>query len=677
MIDIEHVITLDFETYARKGVSGTKKRAAVEAYSLSKQTNFEYVTHPDFEVLGVSVKLDHYPTLWMPPSAFDSASRAIDWPRVAVLAQHTHFESLIMAERYGVRGVGYWLDTLSMDRALRPGNDHDLHSVAMHWIGKPKLQSPDVWGKRYADFTPEEWAELGVYGTNDADITHGSFLKMLEVFPEHELRKIDLSIRMYCEPTFQIDETILRPYAEAEKARRAAFLSRLGMGSPEAAKKILGSSDKFAAVLVALGIEPERVWSSSEKGWKYAFAKDQPFMQDLLEHEDEDIRDLAQARLDTKSTLNITRPDRFLLLGHAGRRAPVYIAYAAAHTLRYGGGDACNWQNLERVRSNKPGSGALRRSIEAPAGHLIVKADSGQIEARKGAWLAECSGLLSAFGDPKRDVYSEQASLIYRRPVNRKLKLADGTKPDDVPGQIGKVIVLALGYGMGFPKLAWEILRGPLGMPPMVFTEAEVEQMQVDLGYFSHSAFLVKRAMEVQTRLSPRELIIHCAVCWHIVETYRHVNKELPGLWDYSNDVIERMYHGDKGPAYRGTCQIVKDGLILPNGQTMWYPDLHGDRKTGWTYQRGYKRSKLYGGLATENVDQALCRIIVDDQMVTYADEGHPIGLMNHDEIASISPAAEAERDAARLVQIMTAPVLWAPGLPLAAESHVGTHYEG
>ncbi len=61
----------------------------------------------------------------------------------------------------------------------------------------------------------------------------------------------------------------------------------------------------------------------------------------------------------------MTRVERF---GNIATRGPIpiYLAYAAAHTRRWGGGDKQNAQNLPRPDPYKPQKGALRRAIKAP-----------------------------------------------------------------------------------------------------------------------------------------------------------------------------------------------------------------------------------------------------------------------------------------------------------------------
>ena len=87
-----------------------------------------------------------------------------------------------------------------------------------------------------------------------------------------------------------------------------------------------------------------------------------------------------------------------------------------------------NLQNLER-------GGELRKSILAPPGHVLVVADSSQIEARVLAWLANDSELLTLF-ENKADVYKHMAAKIYSittEEVNKTQRF------------VGKVATLGLG----------------------------------------------------------------------------------------------------------------------------------------------------------------------------------------------------------------------------------------
>jgi hypothetical protein len=126
----------------------------------------------------------------------------------------------------------------------------------------------------------------------------------------------------------------------------------------------LRKDDVFAALLRAEGIEPEEK-TTAKGNEKYAFAKSDYFMQDLVTHEDERVALLAEARLKAQSSIYQTRAERLGWMATRGAM-PVYLGYAAAHTRRWGGGDKTNWQNFPRSDPARPEKGALRRAIKAP-----------------------------------------------------------------------------------------------------------------------------------------------------------------------------------------------------------------------------------------------------------------------------------------------------------------------
>jgi DNA polymerase len=93
-------------------------------------------------------------------------------------------------------------------------------------------------------------------------------------------------------------------------------------------------------------VEPETKITEKENEI-YAFAKSDSFMQELLQHENPRVVALAEARLGVKSSLLQTRAET---LGYMARRGPlcVYLKMYGAHTTRWAGGDASNFQNLKR-----------------------------------------------------------------------------------------------------------------------------------------------------------------------------------------------------------------------------------------------------------------------------------------------------------------------------------------
>jgi len=676
-----HVVAIDFETYYDTD------------YTLRKVTTEGYVRDERFETIGVGVDVDGTGAVWMEEEDFIEWKDGVDWKQCAILAHHAHFEGLICSYHYDIV-PGLWLDTMSMARVFH-------REVSLRYlmqacgVGEKGIEVEKAKGKHRKDFTSEEWAQYGVYCRNDVDGTRGVFQVLSKDFPEVELWLIDTTIRMFSEPTFVLNEPLLHDFLIEEKARKAELLERI-----QADKSLLLSNDKFAAILVSLGEDPPMKVSKAksktagERVETWAFAKTDPGMQTLLEHENDAVRFVAEARVALKSTINETRAERFLRMGRDNQSIPVYLKFGGAHTFRWSGGDRQNMQNLKRVAPDGSG-GQLRKALRAPPGKKVVAGDSAQIEARKLAWLAEHQTLVEAFA-ARRDVYSEFATEIYGRPIDRR------KNPDDfIPGFVSKAAVLGLGYAMGWYKFASEMLKGILGGPIVKFTQADADSMDVSVTHFMDDKRRLRRVEKMPSRLPLEERVIHCAVARAIVLRWRNKNKPIPAWWTLMEDALAAMDAGDEAAFGPGEClQTVRHGILLPNGLVMRYPGLEyhprlrdvmkveeddeedeGNDRGGYTYlgaNAGRGISRVYGGLLTENIVQALARIVVAEQMLFIEKTfGYKVATMTHDEIVLMVPEREAPLALERLLVVMKMAPSWAKGLPLSAEGGIGDSYGG
>jgi DNA polymerase I-like protein with 3'-5' exonuclease and polymerase domains len=396
------IITLDFETYY------------AQDYTLSKGTTEEYIRSPRFEVIGVAVKVNDGPTEWF--SGTHEETRAFlsryDWANSFALAHNTMFDGAIMSWRFGIKPK-VWLDTLCMARALHGVEvGGSLKAVAERYgVGEKGTEVVAAKGKRRADFTDEELARYASYCVNDVDLTRDVFKIMVEKFPKQELKLIDLTLRMFIDPVLDLDTGLLETHLDKIKDWKDELLEKSGT-----TKEDLMSNPKFAELLKGFGVVPPMKVSPTTGKETYAFAKTDEGFKALAEDEDVRVQALVAARLGNKSTLEETRTQRFIDISKRGL-LPVPIRYYAAHTGRWGGDDKINLQNLP---SRGPNAKALKRSIIAPEGQMIVEADSAQIEARVLAWLAEQEDLVTAFAN-KEDVYKKMASKIYNGVRRRKM----------------------------------------------------------------------------------------------------------------------------------------------------------------------------------------------------------------------------------------------------------------
>ncbi len=681
------IVTLDFETFYSN------------EFKLKTMGTEPYVRDPRFEVIGVGVKLGAQPSVWMEERDFRAWAANFPWARVAVLAQHAHFEGLILWHHYGVR-PGFWLDTLSMSRAIHGpggpgGKGNDLGSLAVHYgVGVKGDELAAAKGKRRRDFSPAEWLALGSYCNNDNELARGILGQMR--LPLFELRLIDATVRMFAEPVLRGNQELLASAVAEEQARKLAVLRGVAVLAgaeatnkltvEQAAKKVLGSGPQLARLLEGLGVDVPM--KNGKNGRIYAFAATDPGMHQLLEHPDERVRTLAEARIEVKSTLIGARTPRFLATAQRGPM-PVYLKYSSAHTHRWGGGDSMNWQNLNR-------GGGLRASIEAPAAWeewmgegvpgepgVLAVADLSQIEPRMTAWLAGQESLLDTFrrNDAKGkagDIYSDEGSIYFRRPLSKE------TTP--IERQTSKNIIIGLGYNMGSIKFGSSILAGMNGSPPVQFGQKELDEFGIDPVAFEQRPHNPRdeggptcgdKVRELTARVPYSELIVHIAVADYFVRTYRARNSRIVALWKTMGRLLEVMATPGATMTF-GPLRAEHERLMKPSGLALLYPRLRrsSDGFVYWGHKDGRMQwVKIYGGALTENVVQSLSRDVVAEQLLRVTDASYRLVTTTHDEGVCATSESHGQRCFELMVKEMKTAPAWCQGLPLNASGGVARSY--
>jgi DNA polymerase len=195
-----NILTLDFETYYDK------------AFSLSKITTEEYIRSPLFETIGVAVKVNDGKTEWCTGDfkTIKTFLKKFDIPSNAVCAQNAHFDMAILNWIYDIRPAKI-LDTLSMANVLHGVSESvSLANLSkLYGIGEKGHEVINALGKRRLDFTQAEIDAYGGYCINDVELTYTLLTKMMPAFPKKELKLIDLTVRMYTEPTLKLDKKLL------------------------------------------------------------------------------------------------------------------------------------------------------------------------------------------------------------------------------------------------------------------------------------------------------------------------------------------------------------------------------------------------------------------------------------------------------------------------------------
>ena len=584
-------------------------------------TTEEYVRSPEFEVIGVSVCENGGEPQWFTgtKAATDAWLQAFNFKDHMVVAHNAAFDMAILSWQFGIRPKAI-VDTLSMARAIH-GTEvgGSLEKLAEHYgVGVKGKEVLAAIGKHRIDFTPEEMALYGEYCKNDVALTLAIFHKMLPEFPVSELKLVDLTIRMFTEPTLVLDKQVLATHLAAVKQAKETLMGRVSA----AGRDLIMSNEKFAHLLLECGVVPPRKISPTTGKETWAFAKSDEAFKALLEHENEYVQALVAARLGVKSTLEETRTQRFIDISDRGF-LPIPLRYYAAHTGRWGGDDKVNLQNLPR-------GSALKKAICAPDGWKMIDSDSSQIEARVLAWLAEQNDLVDAF-ERKEDVYKKMAAAIYDKAE------ADITKDERF---VGKTTILGAGYGMGAAKF-----------------QAQLKTFGVELAQ-----------EECQRIISVYR------------ETYEWIPTLWRKSGDIL-DVILKDQYAEFGRDNLLKVEG-KKGIRLPNGLYIKYPNLrkvrNEDNKFEYVYDTKKGRAtipnRIYGGKVVENICQALARIAIGEQMLQVAKK-YKVVMTVHDAIACIVPEAEEQTGLEYVEMCMRMRPKWALELPLNCEAGSGRAY--
>lgn len=286
-------------------------------------------------------------------------------------------------------------------------------------------------------------------------------------------------------------------------------------------------------------------------------------------------------------------------------------------------------------------SSCLRGMITASEGKDLVAVDFSAIEARVLAWLAGQESVLEIFRTHGK-IYEHAAADIYDVPM---------ANVDKAQRQIGKVAVLALGYGGGVG--AFQSMARVYGVK---VADAEADK--------------IKAAW--------REANTHITRYWYDLESAA-VNAVQLGCVCYAG-------HKDRRVAFKLNGSFL--WCKLPSGRVLCYPYPEvrevevpwGGTKPALFYwcvngtTKKWEETSTYGGSLSENVTQAVARDLLAEAMLRLASEGFDICSHVHDEVVVEVPAGDSALK--EVEEIMTQAPAWAKGLPLAAEGWRAKRYK-
>lgn len=693
----KQIITLDFESrYSSK----PREWCPEDGYTLRKMTTEEYVRSPLFKAFGCSIrqfKHDAPVTQWYSHRELPRIFSAYDWSQTAVVCHNAQFDVSVLSWHYNAQPA-FIFDTLSMARALRGTKGRNSLDTIAQDFGLPEKGKEIALTDGLYELTPEIERRLAGYCNHDVFLCEEIFKRFLMkcsggddlqaasdagtdwanwddaydmrkwLYPIKELRLIDMTLKMYTRPLLELDQEMLQRALEEERVNRESLLKRLGITDAD-----LASNDRFAEILRGLGVEPPMKKKKPTKktpnpvGMNFAFAKNDAGFQALMAHEDDNVVSLCEARLKVKSTTERTRAQRFLDISERGR-LPVPLHYYGAITGRWAAakGSAINMQNLKR-------GSFLRKAIMAPEGHVIVVADLSQIEPRVLAWLSDYEELLDIFRSGK-DAYATFGAQMFGIPG-----LTKESHPD--LRQSAKSALLGAGYSLGWASFAAQLLVGFLGAPPVRYDKDFAKKLGVTSDYIQR--FLdwddnVEKMMEIPHNCTTQELLIHCVAAKKIIDIYRATAYPVVGFWELCSNLIQRSLLDGEEYVHKDVLVFRKEEIALPNGMSIRYPNLRVEKdekgRPQFAYGDGAETTKLYAGKVTNNVTQALARIVMTDGLLRCAQKIPLVGTV-HDEGLGVVTEADGPKALGWMLRRMTEEPAYMPGIPLAAEGGVHRRY--
>lgn len=297
-------------------------------------------------------------------------------------------------------------------------------------------------------------------------------------------------------------------------------------------------------------------------------------------------------------------------------------------------GDA---EGLRLLYGNIPDtlSQLIRTALVPEPGKRFIVCDLSSIEARIIAWLSGERWRLEVFKTHGK-IYEASAAAMFKVPI-------DSITKGSVLRQKGKIAELALGYQGGVNALK------TMGALQMGIPEDDLQDL---------------------------------------VYAWRNANKKIVQYWyDIQRAALEAVR--DRKRTTVGVVSFnVEKGILfiaLPSGRKLSYlrPTItagaYGDVIT---YEgvipinNQWGRIDSYGGKFVENIVQAIARDVLADGMLRLNKMGLKLLLSVHDEVIIESTTDFDGVPVEVVAGVMSAPVSWAPGLPLGAEGFESSYYK-
>jgi DNA polymerase len=631
---------LDFETYCD--------------LDLRKVGVHVYVNHPSFRVLCMAWKIDSHPTqtaLGLPHGLPPDLRQALQNPDVQGHAWNAAFETAVLA-RCGVfcgnllsctmqRALAYGLparlETAAPALGVKHQKDMAGHRLMLK-MSRPLKAGAPPW-------TPADHVALAAYCAGDVEAEAA----VAEVIPQLSPDEVELSrldALMNTEGELGIDllrVSYLRDVAAAAEKVDAARCAALTGGA------VTSPGTQTARLLFWLALKGIDLPDVTRATVEEALAGSEGENRDAAEVLEIRLR-MARASnrklqrmIEMSDTFDTSLRGQFQFCGAgrtgrwSGRGVQVQnlprVPKGFSPDLFVDAAGRASVDNEEaRLDAIAPApvldcvSWSLRSCLKAADNTKVLWSfDFSQIEARVLAWLAGQRDILAVFAAGE-DVYTWAAGQF-------------GSQDR----QLGKVLVLALGYGMGATKLRETALK-------------------------SYGVKMTARDAE------------------KFKDGWRRSNSKIVNFWqdmDFAakSAVLQRgAVHAVSGSGIAFQCTLKTLQMRLPSGRVLYYHKPRLDQATGslvyWGSEVGgrWVEQRTWGGKLAENATQAVARDIMSEAMLRAWRRGTAVPCMTvHDELVYTVDAGV--KSWSFMEATMLEPPPWAGGLPLAGENKVMRRY--
>jgi DNA polymerase len=263
---------------------------------------------------------------------------------------------------------------------------------------------------------------------------------------------------------------------------------------------------------------------------------------------------------------------------------------------------------------------------------VFVVVDASQIEARGVDWISDESTWLGAWRQG-RPIYREFASQLYGVPVEEI-----GTHSKERGA--GKTGILGCGYGMGAAKAQ----------------------------AYGENVYKIDLTLTEAQRIVNLYRDTHPSVCrfWREIEqVFKSVCKYKTAPRKLAADRLEVGWVPDQDVMY----------IELPSTRRLYYHRPRLRSSAGNTHIATEDHPKMWGGVLTENIVQAIARDVLGENILALEAEGLHVCLHVHDEVVICVPENEAKDVLQHTVEVFHRVPTWATDWPLAGEGKIMRRY--